>query len=111
MGWPAYDGDDVSSFWNRVAQTGRYSDEPQTWEWETDLRKAKQIAKKSNPEVLVAYGCADGCRDPEQLIEVAEDAGRSVKKVIAVDCTELFAEDVRDRVKKWDLEFDFLLNN
>jgi len=112
MNWLSYDEESVANFWQAVAESGRYDQEPQTWEWPEDLQRAIEIVEEKEPDFLVAFGCADGCRDPEQLIEAAQKQDCSISKVIAIDCTERFKDDIRDRVGNLGLEdkFEFLLN-
>jgi hypothetical protein len=107
-----YGAESISNFWQAVAETGRYDQEPQTWEWPEDLRRAIELVEEKQPEILVAFGCADGCRDPKQLVEAAQEQGYSISKVIAIDCTDRFEDDVRDRIGELGLEdkFAFLLN-
>jgi len=107
-----YDAESVSNFWQDVAETGRYDQEPQTWAWCEDLHRTTELVIAKQPEILVAFGCADGCRDPEQLIKVSQEHGHCIRAVIAIDCTERFEGDIRDRVEELDLEdrFEFLLN-
>lgn len=107
-----YDAESISKFWQDVAETGRYAQEPQTWAWREDLQRATELVVAKRPEILIAFGCADGCRDPEQLIKVSQEQGHRISAVIAIDCTERFEDDIRDRVAELGLEgrFEFLLN-
>lgn len=109
----SYDAESISNFWQAVAETGRYDQEPQTWAWPEDLQRAIELVESKQPEILVAFGCADGCRDPQQLIEAAQEQGSPIRAVFAIDCTDRFEEDIRDRVGKLGLEdrFEFLLND
>jgi len=66
MNWPKYDAESLTNFWQKVAGTGRYGQESQTWQWPEELERVEQVVKAERPEVLVSYGCADGCRDPYQ---------------------------------------------
>jgi len=107
-----YDAESISEFWRAVAETGRYDQEPQTWAWQEDLQRAVELVEAERPEILVAFGCADGCRDPQRLIEAAQKQGHFIRAVFAVDCAERFEEDLRRRARELGLEgrFEFLLN-
>ena len=107
-----YDAKDIATFWRDVAETGRYDEEPQTWAWREDLQRAIELVRTKRPEVLVSFGCADGCRDPEQLIKVSQKIGCFIGKVLAIECTRRFEGPIRDRVAALGLEdrFAFLLN-
>jgi len=111
MGWSWLSRKRIRQFWSQVAQSGRYDEEPQTWEWELDLERATALIDEHQPEELISYGCADGCRDPEQLLEAASDMEIDIESVVAVDCTNRFASQVRRRTERFDIsDFRFLLN-
>ena len=107
-----YDAKDIATFWQDVAETGRYDEEPQTWAWREDLQRAIKLVRAKRPEILVAFGCADGCRDPEQLIKASQKIGCFIRKVLAIECTGRFEGPLRDRIAALGLEdrFAFLLN-
>lgn len=108
----SYDAECIDKFWQDVAETGRYAQEPQTWAWPEDLERAIELVRAKQPEILVAFGCADGCRDPEQLLKAYPGRGLFIRKVFAIECTRRFEGSIRDRVRALGLEdrFEFLLN-
>ena len=111
MGWSWLSHESISRFWSKVARSGRYDQEPQTWEWKADLEVAIDLLEEKQPKQIISYGCADGCRDPAQLLKAANGKGVKVTSVVAVDCTDAFARSVRERVEGLGVsDFRFVLN-